>query len=46
MGASPSTARQARRVRRETIRADGDRVVAHLAKHPEVLQPDWWSWTL
>lgn len=26
---------QARQVRREMIRADGDRVVAHLAEHPE-----------
>ena len=26
---------EARRVRREAIRADGDRVVAHLAEHPE-----------
>jgi len=26
---------EARRVRREEIRADGDRVVAHLAAHPE-----------
>lgn len=26
---------EARRVRRETIRADGDRVVAHLTQHPE-----------
>lgn len=26
---------EARRVRREAIRADGDRVVAHLARHPE-----------
>jgi uncharacterized protein (DUF1778 family) len=26
---------EARRVRRETIRAEGDRVVAHLAAHPE-----------
>lgn len=26
---------EARRVRREAIRADGDRVVAHLAGHPE-----------
>jgi uncharacterized protein (DUF1778 family) len=25
----------ARQVRRETIRADGDRVIAHLAEHPE-----------
>lgn len=25
---------EARRVRREAIRADGDRVVAHLAEHP------------
>lgn len=25
---------EARRVRRETIRADGERVVAHLAQHP------------
>lgn len=25
----------ARQARRETIRADGDRVMAHLAKHPE-----------
>jgi uncharacterized protein (DUF1778 family) len=25
---------EARRVRREVIRADGDRVVAHLAEHP------------
>lgn len=25
----------ARQVRRETILADGDRVMAHLAKHPE-----------
>jgi uncharacterized protein (DUF1778 family) len=25
---------EARRVRREAIRADGDRVVAHLAAHP------------
>lgn len=25
---------EARRVRRETIRADGERVVAHLARHP------------
>ncbi|CAN5422214.1 hypothetical protein BH23ACT6_BH23ACT6_09450 [soil metagenome] len=26
---------EARRVRREAIRADGERVVAHLAAHPE-----------
>jgi uncharacterized protein (DUF1778 family) len=26
---------EARRVRRVAIRADGDRVVAHLAEHPE-----------
>jgi hypothetical protein len=26
---------EARRMRREAIRADGDRVVAHLAQHPE-----------
>jgi uncharacterized protein (DUF1778 family) len=26
---------EARRVRRDAIRADGDRVVAHLAEHPE-----------
>ena len=26
---------EAHRVRREAIRADGDRVVAHLAAHPE-----------
>jgi hypothetical protein len=26
---------EARRVRREAIRADGDRVVAHLAEHPQ-----------
>lgn len=26
---------EARRARREAIRADGDRVVAHLAQHPE-----------
>ena len=26
---------EARRVLREAIRADGDRVVAHLAEHPE-----------
>ena len=26
---------EARRVRQEIIRADGDRVVAHLASHPE-----------
>jgi uncharacterized protein (DUF1778 family) len=26
---------EARRVRRESIRADGDAVVAHLAEHPE-----------
>jgi len=26
---------EAQRVRREAIRADGDRVVAHLAAHPE-----------
>ncbi|MGH9302258.1 MAG: DUF1778 domain-containing protein [Acidimicrobiales bacterium] len=26
---------EARRVRREAIRADGDRVVDHLASHPE-----------
>lgn len=28
---------EARRVRREAIRADGDRVVAHLATHPGAL---------
>jgi uncharacterized protein (DUF1778 family) len=26
---------EAQQVRRDTIRADGDRVVAHLAEHPE-----------
>jgi uncharacterized protein (DUF1778 family) len=26
---------EARRLRREAIRADGDRVMAHLAEHPE-----------
>ncbi len=29
---------EARRVRRETIRADGDRVMAHLAEHADALR--------